>query len=153
MLPNRNFLPFADFLAFAAYSITLLMRTTQRQNPRIGTSSYLRVTRVLATLSTVCPALKTKLTGIYALEVREVWAAVVLYLDKVSTRSHSRKTLHAMATILHTQCRENFRSMRQFTEVFSISKQLRSVGKIFDDDELKGVLYCGIDPDLLRDPN
>ena len=51
--------------------------------------------------------------------------------------------------LLHTQCRENFRSMRQFTEkVFSISKQLRSVGKVIDDDELKGILYCGNDADL-----
>ena len=91
------------------------------------------------------PGIKDKTDDeIYALEVREVWAAVVIYLDKVSTRSPGR-----LRMLLHThQCRENFRSMRQFTEkVFSISKQLRSVGKIIDDDELKGVLYCGIDPD------
>ena len=91
------------------------------------------------------PGIKDKTDDeIYALEVREVWAAVVIYLDKVSTRSPGR-----LRMLLHTQCREKFRSMRQFTEkVFSISKQLRSVGKVIDDDELKGVLYCGIDPDL-----
>lgn len=91
------------------------------------------------------PGIKDKSDDeIYALEVREVWSAVVQYLDKVSTRSPGK-----LRMLLHTQCRENFRSMRQFTEkVFSISKQLRSVGKVIDDDELKGVLYCGIDPDL-----
>ena len=39
--------------------------------------------------------------------------------------------------------------MKKFTEyVFKVAKQLRSRGKVIDDDEVKIVLRCGVDPDL-----
>ena len=80
---------------------------------------------------------------IYDLPCPEVWAEVVRHLSKIFVQNPAKLRMQ-----LHTITRERCSSMKRFTEkVFALVKRIRASGMQTWDEEVAGVLFCGINQD------